>query len=43
MKLGNTFKLSFMLLIDLFPQAGLARADNPIIQNIYTADPAPVA
>jgi arabinoxylan arabinofuranohydrolase len=31
-----------LILAALLPPAGVARADNPIVQHIYTADPAPM-
>ncbi|KAE8400805.1 glycosyl hydrolase [Aspergillus pseudonomiae] len=40
---GSVFASSFLLLLGgPFTCAGFARADNPIVQNIYTTDPAPI-
>ncbi|KAM0343757.1 hypothetical protein ACHAPU_008184 [Fusarium lateritium] len=33
---------AFLLLSALLSGSGIVRADNPIVQDIYTADPAPV-
>jgi hypothetical protein len=37
---GLVWTISALLIVVLFP--ALARADNPIVQTIYTADPAPI-
>ncbi|KAJ5979852.1 glycosyl hydrolase [Penicillium waksmanii] len=43
MAVGRTYTFSFLLLLGwLFACAGLVQADNPIAQDIYTTDPAPM-
>ncbi|KAL5001717.1 glycosyl hydrolase [Aspergillus recurvatus] len=42
MALGSVTLNPFLLLLGLITCMRFARADNPIVQNIYTADPAPL-
>jgi hypothetical protein len=42
MALGSLTLNPSLLLLGLITCVGFARADNPIVQNIYTADPAPL-
>ncbi|KAL4762203.1 glycoside hydrolase family 43 protein [Aspergillus foveolatus] len=42
MALGSVALSPFLLLLRLITCVGFARADNPIVQDIYTADPAPL-
>jgi hypothetical protein len=42
MALSGAFQISFLLILRLLSYAEFSGADNPIVQNIYTADPAPV-